>query len=100
MRTTYSIFRNLFTKGQPHTIIALKNINDMILYCISKYKSTILGRPEKIEELTRELEQEKINKIILFLINQKFNKQSNFMHIHYNVIFSYLLTFHMCMIEG
>lgn len=35
------------------------HINDMILYCISKYKSTILGRPEKIEELTRELEQEK-----------------------------------------
>jgi hypothetical protein len=31
----------------------------MILYCISKYKSTILGRPEKIEELTREPEQEK-----------------------------------------
>lgn len=32
----------------------------MIFYCISKYESTILGRPEKIEELTRELEQEKI----------------------------------------
>jgi hypothetical protein len=46
----------------------------VIFYCISKYESTILGRPEKIEELTREFEQEKIKQDYLLLINRKFNK--------------------------
>ena len=53
-------------RNSIHTIITLMT---RVLHCISKYKSAILGRLEKTEELTRALEQEKINKIILYSIN-------------------------------